>query len=420
LLVLVGACGDNHGAIANDAGALREVVALPAQPTRQLDLLFVVDNEASTLEHQLALASSLPALFTPISLGERTDLHVAAITPDLGTAALHGDPAPAIGGVVGGCVDRGDNGRMIGDASAPFLIDSADRVNHAGTLVDATRFALARGSTGCGFQQPLAAIRAAFANPLNTGFRRPDAALGIVVLSDEDDCSALDPSLFTQDTTTLGPLSHFRCTRYGLRCAEPDLTTVGPRTACAPDPSSTLIEDPADFVPLLTGLVTDPHRLAFGLIAASTDVAIDLRAPPGSSTAVPALAHSCTWLQNNTPVSADPPVRLAWLAAQLGTNATTTSICNDDLTSSAAAIGTGLRRAMGDPCVEDADDLTSCTAVDQLGGVETPLARCEVTNQTNCWELVTDPATCPNAAHARLSVHRASSAIAGTYTLLRC
>jgi hypothetical protein len=61
-----------------------------------------------------------------------------------------------------------------------------------------------------------------------------------------------------------------------------------------------------------------------------------------------------------------------------------------------------------------------CAAVDQLGTTETPLARCETSTQTDCWELVTDPNVCPNAAHQKLVVHRRDAVPDGTYTLLRC
>ncbi|HET9990624.1 MAG TPA: hypothetical protein VFQ65_18975, partial [Kofleriaceae bacterium] len=272
----------------------------------------------------------------------------------------------------------------------------------------------------CGFQQPLAAIRRAFANPVNAEFRRPDAALGIVVLADEDDCSALDPTLFTADTSVLGPLRSFRCTQFGLRCAEPDMTSFGPRTNCEPNHDSMFVEDPADFVAAFHAYASDPHQLAFGAVVAPSDVVIEPRAPNGGTDPIPALAHSCEWIgSSNSPDVADPALRLASLAGEFGDRGAIGSICSTNLTPAATTMGINLRRAMGDPCIEDPVDTTSCSAVDELAGKDIPLPACSAASP-DCWELVTDPTTCPNAAHQKLVVHRSAAAADGTYTLLRC
>jgi hypothetical protein len=70
------------------------------------------------------------------------------------------------------------------------------------------------GTGGCGMEQPLLAARRALvdhANGPNAGFRRADSVVAIVVMSDEDDCSAEDTSLFDTQSP-LGPLN--------LRCSE--------------------------------------------------------------------------------------------------------------------------------------------------------------------------------------------------------
>jgi hypothetical protein len=400
-VVAVAGCGDNRAAPTSDAGSERALVSLPAEVSNQLDLVVVVGNENSTLEIQLAFERAYPALAAQLSLGAVPDLHLATITPDLGTSAKLGDPAPAIPGTVGGCHDQGDAGLMwMGDPAVVFR----------------------RGSTGCGFQQPLAAIRAAFANPANSSFRRADAALGVILLADEDDCSALDPLLFTQDTTALGKRSTFRCTQFGITCAEPDMTTPGLRTHCAPDHASTLIEDPADFVDTVLAQAADRRRIAVGAVigpGGPDDLAVELRAPPGSMTQQPARSHACEWQQGLSVAVADPAIRTQWFVQQFGDRGAIASICDDDLTAAATTMGINLRRAMGDPCVEDDVPLTDCTAVDEVANVETPLPPC-ASNETACYELVTDSITCPNAAHQKLVVHRATAPAPSTYTLLRC
>jgi hypothetical protein len=422
-LLLVAACGDNQARAVPDSGQGTEVVALPTASTHELDLLFVIGNSASTLDHQIALASAFPALLAQISANGRPDLHIGGITPDLGTSTMSGALGPMSAGSVGGCSARGDNGalkRYGATATADrFLIDSANATNHQGSLALDIRDVMYAGSTGCGFQQDLAAIRASFTNELNAGFRRADAALAIVMLADKDECSALDPNLFASDPSVLGPLSSFRCVRFGYACTEPDLTTPGPRTHCVPDSSSTVIEDPADFIPLLRAQAVDPRRVAVGSIIAPSEVAIELRAPGGSMTPIPAIASSCTWPDSsNQREVADPASRLAWLTSQFGDRGAIGSICSADLGAAMTTMGINARRAMGDPCIEDDLDLAHCTAVEEVDGVET-LAACTSPSQTDCYELATDPATCPNAAHRELVVHRSGPAPAG-YDLLRC
>jgi len=418
VVAALAACGDNALPVVDTRV---EVVAMPATSTSKLDVVFVIGNGVSVLDHQVVLGEALPAWLAQISIDGQPDLHVAAITTDMGTSAAHGDPAPAIGGSINGCTSRGDNGAMFAwDASDHVLVDGPAATNHPDTLLRDLARTVDRGSAGCGYQQPLAALRAAFTNPLNAEFRRSDAALGIVVLSDTEDCSALDPSLFSTDTSVLGPLSSFRCTRFGIRCAEPDMTSYGPRTQCEPDPSSELVEDPTDFVDLARGQASDPRRVAFGAIIAPSDIAIEPRAPSGNPVPVPAVAHSCRWLDSsNSTEDANPALRLAWFAQQFGDRGAIGSICSDDVSPAATTMGINMRRAMGDPCIEDDVPLDHCTAVDEVDGVDAAVPPCGASS-ASCWELVTDPTTCPNAAHQKLVVHRIGAAPAGTYTLLRC
>ena len=227
------------------------------------------------------------------------------------------------------------------------------------------------------------------------------------MLADKDECSALDPNLFASGSSVLGPLSSFRCVHFGYACTEPDMTTPGPRTHCVPDSSSTVIEDPAGFIPLLRAQAVDPRRVAVGSIIAPNEVAIELRVPGESMTPIPAIASSCTWPDSNNQLeAADPAVRLAWLT-------------NADLGAAMTTMGINARRAMGDPCIEADLDLAQCTAVEEVDGVETPLPACASPTQTDCYELAIDPVTCPNAAHRELVVHRSAAAPTG-YDLLRC
>ncbi len=408
-----GGCGANEPIPTTDA-EVRELVAVPTTISNKLDLLFVLGN---SLDNQISLTTAFPALLAQVSASGRPDLHIGAITPDMGTSTTSGAIGPPIDGAVGGCKDRGDDGALFRSdvtTGAKFLVDSATQTNHAGTLEGDMPLVTLVGSNGCRYPQDLAAIRAAFTNPLNAGFLRDDAALAIVILADADECSALDPNLFSSDTSQLGPLSTFRCVRFGDTCAEADLTTPGPRTNCVPSTSSTAIANPADFVPVVRAQANDPRRIAVGSIIAPSDVAIELRTPIGSDTQRPAIVHSCSG-----PVAADPAVRLAWFTNQFGDRGAIGSICGGDLTPAMTTMGIAARRAMGDPCIELDLDLSQCTATEEIDGVEYPLVACASPTETNCFELATDATTCPNAAHRKLVVRHSSTASAG-YDLLRC
>jgi hypothetical protein len=64
-------------------------------------------------------------------------------------------------------------------------------------------------------------VRAALdGNPANAGFLRPGATLGVIFLTDEDDCSVRSPTLFSPANAVLGPLESFRCTRFGVTCED--------------------------------------------------------------------------------------------------------------------------------------------------------------------------------------------------------
>ncbi|MBU1239285.1 hypothetical protein KJ865_06215, partial [Myxococcota bacterium] len=81
------------------------------------------------------------------------------------------------------------------------------------------------GTGGCSMGQPLESMYKSFRadNPENEGFYRDNAHLAIIFISDKDDCSAKNPEIFNPEGTfsdTLGPLSSFRCSEFGIACDE--------------------------------------------------------------------------------------------------------------------------------------------------------------------------------------------------------
>jgi hypothetical protein len=94
----------------------------------------------------------------------------------------------------------------------------------------------------------------------NPGFLRPEAHLAVVIVADEDDCSAFDRSLFEASgdlTSPLGELSSFRCFEFGTTCdgvASGDERTTGARSNCIPDDESPYLERVSSYVEFLEQL----------------------------------------------------------------------------------------------------------------------------------------------------------------------
>ena len=94
--------------------------------------------------------------------------------------------------------------------------------------------ASAVGTGGCGYSQPLRALESAFFDPSNAKqqrdlFLRPDAYLGIVIITDQDDCSAGPEScIFTDVPAAAGESASLRCTTRASACGGQNLSSSPP------------------------------------------------------------------------------------------------------------------------------------------------------------------------------------------------
>lgn len=416
-LALVAACSGN-------AARTAEVAAFPAAARTELDIVLVIDNSASVADHQQGLAAALPDLFAALAArpGGLPDLHIGVTTSDLGTSGVGfpGHPAPAIGtpGQSGGCGGPGDGGAFLvrggANVAGTFISDvaagsGARLTNYSGDLsTQLATMITGVGASGCGFEQSLAAVEAAFANPANTGFRRADAGLAVLVQSDEDDCSVRDPAFFdASDTGPLGKLESFRCTTQGVTCAEA-LDAAGPKTACEPTVGNGYMADTSELVAAVTTAEPDPVRRAVAaIIAPPTPFAIELRSPGAGAAATPALAHSCTYTDGNDALEvADPAVRTTAWASALG--GATYSICVTDYAPIASAFAKQLLAVVdGDPCIHGrlaGGAATICTVLED----STPVPDCATaTAGATCWKLVADAQVCAGTETAlRVEIDR--------------
>ncbi len=442
-LLLVTGCQSLSIPVGNEDGARGlSTVSLSVVQNRNLDVLFVIDDSPSMDDKQVALAAAFPQMIDVLGQleGGLPDLHIGVVTSDVGTSASDGF-APAIGQIgMGGCSGTGKGGdlQMTSAMTAPYLSDVAaadgTRVrNFQGELRDAFSQLARVGSGGCGFEQHLSAVERALGyNPQNAGFVRPSANLAVVILADEDDCSAGAKALFGPETPTLGPLQSFRCFRHGVRCDQ-DVAQIGGKSNCAPEPDSYLVRDPTEFVGPVLSVKPDPRMMMVAaVIGDPSNVAVELRAPPGGGVGELALSHSCQVQEATGVVVADPAVRIAAFLEAFPGHTALTSVCDGDLSDPLHVIGQTAKKLMGDPCVDttglaDYGDEPGvqpfCVAFDVRDArpsVEQELPWC-AEGQFDCFELVPDPVSCPDTAeHLKLAVRRSWVPEPDTWVHLRC
>lgn len=416
---------------------LAEVALVPAAVVRDLDVLFVIDDSGGMLDKQRRLQASVPRFFDALrdprfvdgALGDALpSLHVGVVTTDMGTQSVGGPPAPAIGT----CWNTGRDGVLqVGSASISdrYLrnvanADGTRTTNYTGSFVDELTAMTAVGNLGCGFQQPLAAVERALANPLNAGFVRDSARLAIILVSDGVDCSAASPTLFTTETSVLGPIHTFRCTRFGVRCEvggqDPDAMNLsGRKEGCESTDSGGLLTGTHRYASRLASLKATPRDVLFaGLTGPATPINVD-RYPQASIGS--ALTPTCSYDGENRAETAFPCVRVASLAASLP-HTMMSSIC-DAFDPVMVQLAQRVRGLMGtSTCLHQPIALpATCEAVDiDASGIETVVPACTSNGPQPCIRIVEDRDACPSLQNLKVDVQRASAADAATWTSVRC
>jgi hypothetical protein len=449
IALLPTACGEVKDVLTHER---QTVVELPVTPNRDLDLLFVIDDSPSMLDKQNNLAANFTSFLDRLQAlpGGLPNLHVGVVTTDMGTKASGSPtPGPAIGQVgQGGCSGTGKGGvlqkgmaQLTGTSNFLIDIDASGGVrtrNYTGLLADTFSLMAKQGAVGCGFEQPLAAMRAALdSNPSNIGFLRPQAVLGVVFLTDEDDCSAKNTVLFGPEGPLLGALQSFRCTRFGVTCTDggqtsEEMNTVGAKTGCGANPASDILDDVAPYRDFLRGLKSDPQRIVVtGLFGPPEPFAVELRAPPGGGAPLPSLTHSCVYTGTTGQEVADPGARLQALLDGFPDRSAFTSICQRDLSAGLGQFGLLFQRAIGTPCVgvplqdvkPKTDGLqTDCLVEDLVGASAIEIPSCDAKPSARpCWGLETDPTGCAGGfAGLKLVVQRSTAPDPATVTRMRC
>jgi hypothetical protein len=162
----------------------------------------------------------------------------------------------------------------------------------------------------------------------------------------------------------------------------------------------------------------------FGAVVGDpTKVAVELDTPPGGMSAIPTLAHSCSYPIGSGNAVADPPVRIASLASSFPGVKRIESVCNADLSPALGSLGKAVKTLVGDTCLaQPIPDPSVCTLVDKRDSapdMPTTIPACGA-SLTDCWELVTDATSCPDAQHVKLVIHRSVPAADDSWSTLSC
>lgn len=357
----------------NDCKAMPQ----PLEKIDAVDIMLVVDNSSSITPKVEKLKEQLPRMMNAIVNGGEGDssfppaasVHVAVASTDMGAQAPD----------IMGCEGLGDDGVF----ARPGLADLSCEKSYPGYLafdgdgaavatVDTVACLPTLGTEGCGFEQPLeAGLKALWpasdseitfltdmdgrgatghGEDENAGFLRKDSLLVVIVVEDEDDCSARDPRVFTPESA-LDPQSpddavlisqglNVRCSSNPDRLYDVQRYVNGFKALHADHPERVIFATiggiPPELLPsgpALNEITDDAEReQAYDdlLAAAPMQQTIETydTSEPGDDTLMPSCTKG-TWADQTIDFSY-PPVRLVQVARAFGTNGVLGSICADD------------------------------------------------------------------------------------------
>lgn len=199
-------------------------IYITVAPMRHLDLLFMVDNSLSMKPKQDKMKAQFPKLIDALrDPFDQTlpDLRIAIVDSDLGAGQSTQCKSASGYGDMGqfqmrGATDCGAN------ADARWLEYTKNQaINFTGDVSQVFGCLASNvGVSGCGFEHQLAALEWAFYlgdNKSQLDFLRPEAYLGIVLLTDEDDCSApMETRMFA--TLAMNESWSLRCATRAHSC----------------------------------------------------------------------------------------------------------------------------------------------------------------------------------------------------------
>ncbi|HVU49549.1 MAG TPA: hypothetical protein VHL80_02620, partial [Polyangia bacterium] len=442
----VGADGGAGVGAGGASGAGQVVFTFSQGLNRSVDVVFMVDDSSSMTPLQAKLTDAFPAYIDALKAlpGGLPDIHIGVVSSSMGAGR---DPN------IDHCPQGGDQGvfhtkplggpaclRASLNAGQSFISNVGGQVNYTGDITDVFACIALLGAQGCGFEHQLASVARALgadgapAPAQNANFLRADALLQVILLTNEDDCSAPpDSALFDETSMTiedpLGPLQSYRCNEFGHLCGgqkpprspggEVDLGT------CVSNEMGMLIPV-GGVVTALKALKADPGRV---LVSAITGPPTPYKVNVGPSDVKgdpdmwPYVEHSCLNTEaDGSQTYADPAVRLKQWVDGFGAHGLFQSLCAADfagvLTSIAAQVGS----AFGPACLPATVDPSKCSSVDNppgATGASTPLRACASNADAGpCWYAKTDATACPSGHE--VVFNRPAAEPAGASTTVTC
>jgi hypothetical protein len=415
---------------------------------RNVDILFLVDDSSSMRLSQDNLNRNFPLLMQALKNqpGGLPNVHIGVISSDMGAGdgsiascdPTSGPPPGSTGAGGGSGADGGfdpfagiGGKRGILQASprgtctatglqpgATFISDGNGLKNYTGNLEDVFTCIAALGESGCGFEHQFAAITRAlgadgFAAPAeNAGFLRPDAFLVIVMITNEDDCSAspnvplYDTSANTSIASQLGPPANFRCNEFGHICnglppnrnaPGNDVNATVAYSDCTSNDTDGYLLSVRDTVNRIRALKADDGQVMVAAITGPrAPYVVNWRTPSTADSSCgaascpwPMIAHSCS---ANDGSFADPAVRIGEMVDRFGANGRMLSICDGEFGRALEDIGSDVQNYVSAPCItgrvakKSGTTRDDCTVVDNTTGQAIP--DCADTNQAGpCWRL---------------------------------
>jgi hypothetical protein len=368
----------------------RVVVDTPAQLRDELDLLFVIDDSENMQARQEQLALSFEGVFERLNFGRgMPDLHIGVVSTDMGIGEF--------GGLVPQCESE-SGGQFSAEALAAcgfdgdaFMamqtdVDGSLIGNFEGDLNEVFACITRLGESGCEYEQPLEAMRTALDASIgdDLGFLRPDAILGVVMLTDEDDCSAYNPEIFNPDSPFFrDDEPDFRCFQTGVICEGDDVYAPGLRDGCHARNDSEFITNVGEYVDYMKALKPDPRdRVLSAIIGDPGHVGVEVDMDGLDAQ----LMAAC---QDSMGAAAYPGIRLGAFVDAFADQGEQTSLCNDGPKHGLDGMVTKLRQSMGTTCLEgDITDVdpalpgrqVACRVYEKRDEVETlsvPLPECD-------------------------------------------
>jgi hypothetical protein len=279
------------------------------------------------------------------------DLHVGVVSTDMGIGEF--------GGTVPRCSSEGDAGSLGPKAQAcglsgdAFLamqsdVDGSILKNFEDEINEAFACMTQLGESGCEYEQPLEAMRSVFDTDAlrGSGFVRPDSVLGVVLLTDEDDCSAFNSEIFNPENTDFRDGEpNFRCFQSGVQCEGDDVYKPGLRANCHPREESGYITNVNEYVDYIKTLKPDPrNRVLSAIIGDPGSVRVEVNMQGQDAQLVAACEDSMG-------EAAYPGVRLAAFVDSFSEQGERTSLCNDGPQHGLDTMVRKLRQSMGTTCL---------------------------------------------------------------------